>query len=538
MSTDSLYVLINQSCLVHVGSCDKFLSFASPTTGCTDHHPCQGMLLCIKEPWAGRTITSSPLSLSDGGGNPELIPHPSNPRGQLLVLGEEADSPQEQEAMELVLKLFYSGQLSDALLPSSDAAKSTLLLNALIVAERYQAERCRETCALGLSSIPPSSLTLTMARAAYDLPLEVLNSDSLSGLRSNVKSTFFHEMFIQDALAVNSCPQLTSLFLNLTEDKILEWVRREDIQLDSENDIVHLLNQWFQHTQFGKQSSVSVTGSTMTSMNQALGIKDSHHRLVEIVSCIRVIQLGPAYMTHVLPDLWWFKRSGLESHLRMAYYLSLNEGAMSHQTILQGCLSFPPHWRLPKRKPEGDIGGLSSASITWTVGEEDLRKLMGKECRVDNSHSLYLNGHNYKISLVTSKNPSRDTVVSARVSLTPIFSTSYQVVQNLIVVLLDQGHQGGQGGRVVRATGQGLGSGRSVLFSAASGGLDHVLITDRTIEAALAPYLLGGDRQLSIKLEVQDVDKSITASTSFPVGHSFSSQAPLPMSSIPPPSPL
>lgn len=105
-------------------------------------------------------------------------------------------------------------------------------------------------------------------------------------------------------------------------------------------------------------------------MNQAtmglIGVKDSHQRLVEIVSSIRVTQLGPAYLTLILPELWWVKRSGLDSHLRMAFYLAMTEG-VSHSTILQGSISFPPMWRLPGRRSAGDIAGRLADRLKYST---------------------------------------------------------------------------------------------------------------------------------------------------------------------------
>jgi len=75
------------------------------------------------------------------------------------------------EAVELVLKSFYAmGEPPIDTLPSAIGSKVHLLLKALMVAERYQADICKEKIAEALSSIPASDLSYEAIKLSFKLP--------------------------------------------------------------------------------------------------------------------------------------------------------------------------------------------------------------------------------------------------------------------------------------------------------------------------------------------------------------------------------
>jgi hypothetical protein len=105
-------------------------------------------------------------------------------RSRTIVILHDYVEEGEMEAVELVLKSFYDkGKPPLNTLPSAIDAKVPLLLKAMMVAERYQADRCEEKIAEALSSIPASDLSFEVIKQAFELPATLYDMPLLNGFR-------------------------------------------------------------------------------------------------------------------------------------------------------------------------------------------------------------------------------------------------------------------------------------------------------------------------------------------------------------------
>ena len=83
---------------------------------------------------------------------------------------------------------------------------------------------------------------------------------------------------------------LFDVFLELPYNAVLAWILRDDLKMHSENDVVYLFDKWIDENE------------PLSEERDAL-MKE-----------IRVVNLGPAYLIQILPNLPWFKDSILSKH--------------------------------------------------------------------------------------------------------------------------------------------------------------------------------------------------------------------------------
>jgi hypothetical protein len=208
-------------------------------------------------------------------------------RSRTLVILHDYNEEWEEEAVELVLKFFYAmdAPLPSNLIPSTIDAKVPLLLKALMVAERYQADRCKEKIAEALSSIPAHSLSSVAVKAMFEHPAALYDMPLLTGFRSAAIHCLYQRF--GDLPLVIKSNDLHSEFLNLPFSAVLTLIKRDDLKVHSENDVVYLLNEWIEEN------------------------TPSSDQINSLINEIRVTRLGPAYLHSILPNLQWFKESSL-----------------------------------------------------------------------------------------------------------------------------------------------------------------------------------------------------------------------------------
>jgi hypothetical protein len=147
--------------------------------------------------------------------------------------------------VELVLKSFYDkGKPPLNTLSSAIDAKVPLLLKAMMVAERYQADRCKEKIAEALSSIPAHSLSSVAVKAMFEHPAALYDMPLLTGFRSAAIHCLYQRF--GDLPGVVKSDDLHSELFNLPFNAVLTLIKRDDLKVHSENDAVYLLNEWIE----------------------------------------------------------------------------------------------------------------------------------------------------------------------------------------------------------------------------------------------------------------------------------------------------
>ena len=296
------------------------------------------------------------LETSVGGLETEMS---TEGRTRTLTILHDYIEEGEMEAVEFVLKSFYAIDVpfTADLIPSETDAKVSLLLKALMVAERYQADRCKEKIAEVLSSI--YEFTYEAAKGSIQLPTYILNLPLLPEFQS--RATHFLYTLFTDLPKV--CCDLVSSdnFVSLPYFFVHEWIKRDDLKVHSENDVVYLLDKW-------------------VIMNEP-----SPDQVDALIKEIRVINLGPAYLHQILPNLNWFKTSELSKDLSLVL-VARDSCIFDIKSQITS-----PSWFSTARTPPGHASVPMPTTFTLELQEGKLQSLYEGGQVFSSSH--YVNGH-------------------------------------------------------------------------------------------------------------------------------------------------
>lgn len=379
----------------------------------------------------------------------------------------------EVEAVELVLKSFYNkGEPPLDTLPSAINVKVPLLLKALMVAERYQADECKEKIAKALSSIPSTGLTLEISKAVFALPAVILDLGAMRGIKARISIKFYQEIYLDnDVLGTINNPSMLAAFLDLPYSSVLKWIRRSSLKVHSENDVVFLLHKWIKIYEEDLSSSA----------------------IDSLIEKIRVVNLGFSYFSFILPSFDWFKKSTLsKSHCVAAL---VRENAATTDLAVGYYSMLPSSWLLAPRKTSGYTPPASIA-FTFTLDGDRLKKLyQGKDVF---SEPFYYNGYYLKGAI--GSNRDRDSLF---VGLSVYDDALVAKDAGLVVPLTFIASIDNVGEAPMKR------KYRTAIFGSSSirGRLIDFLDRKRpTMTEVVAPYLLDG--KLTINFEVSDIDKA------------------------------
>ena len=231
----------------------------------------------------------------------------------------------EMEAVELVFKSFYDkGEPPLDTIPSEIDANVPILLKALMVADRYQADNSKEKILKVLASVSLSgswakNLTLEVAKSLYALS-SIINRGELHEIKHGIQIQFYKEMNFNYEETINE-PQMLDAFLALPYSSVLQWIKRDDLKVHSENDVVYLLNKWIEISE------------------------PSDDEVWHLIWNIRVINLGPTYL-HLLHSLEWFDQYDSEVKL-LTSYRTMNAANLD---LLCDRMDLPIFWLSAPRK--------------------------------------------------------------------------------------------------------------------------------------------------------------------------------------------
>ena len=129
--------------------------------------------------------------------------------------------------------------------------------------------------------------------------------------------TFLFESFGNPLLVVKTYALFDEL-LELPCNAVLAWIKRDDLKVHSENDLVYLLDKWMEKN------------------------KPSHDERDALMKEIKVINLGPAYLIQILPNLPCIKDSILSKHHQSAVMAAQFKSTSIERLISLRMSDLPP----------------------------------------------------------------------------------------------------------------------------------------------------------------------------------------------------
>ena len=270
----------------------------------------------------------------------------------------------------------------------------------------------------------------------FALPESLLKSKALARLRNTcysrigvISSTADPGMLQQLLVTVfgNVPAIITSSyqlhqFCLLPLTAVLVWAKADTLKVHSENCVVLLLSAWNQAREVGAAAAVALDAAAEAAAAAMHSSSDddsdydsgdsdedsddedltvSRRISEELAHCVRVLQLSPLYLQHIMPSLPWFRGcSGINYLPRLQFQKSAGL-----DVDVQGDWAGPPSWLADARM------SADHPCMEWVVKAAELELLpIG---RLVSSPSVYMNGAFFKCGL--QQDPAAPWAVILRV---------------------------------------------------------------------------------------------------------------------------
>jgi hypothetical protein len=315
------------------------------------------------------------LSSRSSAFKPDVQPAAGSSSSRIHFKLVEQVEEDELEAMELLLRVMYSGKVDQ---PQDKAP--ALLLQALGLAHRFLASKaCMGGLAAALSSIPTEAIDQGFLVAVFHERMrDTIALPSLAPLLKTCRDRL--QQIYGDVPGVIASDELRGAFCFLPHAAVLAWLQLEGLRVHSENCVVLLLSYWVEAQEEAERPC-------------------SPAELEQLAREVRVGDVGPAYLACLLPRLPLLE--GVKQSLP-ALGVYLRSRAKPPSTFLSLLSTkLPPSWLLP---PRSRCPAPLSATFSWSLDAAQLEQLYaGKDVF---SPPVYCNGYWLGVYM---NHPKRDT---------------------------------------------------------------------------------------------------------------------------------
>ena len=356
-------------------------------------------------------------------------------------------------------------------------------------------------------------------QAVCALPKSLLTSKGLARLRNTcynrigeISSTADPDMLQQflvtvfgDVPAIIASAEQLCEFCLLPHTAVLVWARADNLRVHSENCVVLLLSAWI-------HAYGNVHGAALEDDMEASSDDEDDknaHLYVELANCVRVLQLSPSYLQHIVPKLSWFQ--GCRG-IKFLPHLQLQKSA-GLDVDVQGSSArdfCAPSWLANAREA---ADSMPSSSTEWVVKSAELELMASSSEQQLFSPSVYRNGAFFKFGL--QQEPSKPGSIAlsvhfevaelARVSCFRSFGSSSFVTAAEVAVTILHPHGDGHTRKLehhrIYSSARKFRSWPVRLAPSSS--------SVTAVAEALAPYLFDGSLRLKVR-EVQKVGACIS----------------------------
>ena len=212
--------------------------------------------------------------------------------------------------MEQLLRLMYCPKVPADIPPEQ-------LLKVLQLADRCQAAQCSELLLTHLGGLGKGAISYSMAVQLFSMPPLLTRLQEHASFKDLTRCC--QDVVVErlgDVSAVIQDSQVRQQFCALPFAAVLAWAGSDQLQVHSENCVVHLLITWVA-TQEGQE------GQAVTAA-----------QFQQLAEQVRVLHLGPAYPYSVLPNLDWFKGCSGMPHLQLLHAFRVKD---CRGTFVYGC---------------------------------------------------------------------------------------------------------------------------------------------------------------------------------------------------------
>ena len=175
-----------------------------------------------------------------------------------------------------------------------------------------------------------------------------------------------------DVPAIIASAEQLCEFCLLPHTAVLVWARADNLRVHSENCVVLLLSAWI-------HAYGNVHGAALEDDMEASSDDEDDknaHLYVELANCVRVLQLSPSYLQHIVPKLSWFQ--GCRG-IKFLPHLQLQKSA-GLDVDVQGSSArdfCAPSWLANAREA---ADSMPSSSTEWVVKSAELELLASSSC--------------------------------------------------------------------------------------------------------------------------------------------------------------
>jgi hypothetical protein len=212
-----------------------------------------------------------------------------------------------------------------------------------------------------LSLLPDALLARTDATwvgLASDAAARVMSNDATAAEAATLLRLFGS---VRTVLTTDS---LRQQFCSLPFPAIRLWAGLDQLTVDSENTVAVLLTAWYRH-------------------QKSEGHPPDEAQCQQLSDLLRINQLSPSFLTHLLEELpWWRRPEGLEEGFASALALALLGG------IPVECTQYWDKNMLPKQPRQAEAG---PGRLEWQLTQQQLQGIFDGEDFLCSSH-LYWAG--------------------------------------------------------------------------------------------------------------------------------------------------
>lgn len=281
-----------------------------------------------------------------------------------------------------------------------------MCLQLLQLAEQVQAHSCTSACASSLAAIEPGQLSVPFISDVLHLLASTTLESSipqLEQLRDHC-ATRVLQLFA-DAVTVANDADLLAQFISLPFLVVQLWASSDQVQVDSENTVAWLLQQWWLH-----QWAAAAEDHVAALMGQ----------MQQLSALIRVRQLGATCRLAILPSLPWFQPQ--KQLQQLSLLLHAPAGALSLDAPKLAFKDIPPAWLSTTARASSPSleGGQSVLTLCVTAARLDAAlaaaKAAGEEQDFDSDIML---ARGYRCHLRLSITPNGEVGLHLRRAIKP-----------------------------------------------------------------------------------------------------------------------
>ena len=257
----------------------------------------------------------------------------------------------------------------------------------LQLADRYQAAQCSEVLLSHLGGLGKGAVSYSIAVQLFSMPPLLTRLQEHASFKDLTRCC--QDVVVErlgDVPAVIQDSQVRQQFCALPFAAVPAWAGSDQLQVHSENCVVHLLITWVATQE--EQEGQAVTAA----------------QFQQLAEQVRVLHLGPAYPYFVLPNLDWFKGCSGMPHLQLLHSFRGKDcrGTFVHPAPVCGSITDATwRWQGPAAwvaSPRKVAPGAAAATVSWELDSAELEKLY------DGAHAkhpvhAYINGFHVWLSM-------------------------------------------------------------------------------------------------------------------------------------------